>query len=132
MFAPYKSKFQEFTAHDNLPADRASDRLEDDRTLEEKIPLISEYLKSRGIKVRDVYMTQIPSKGLCIQVVGGSQYDTEISKAVKMYDLDVLFDLKRIHKKQVTQTDDYKYYVPLRRMKTDTEFQLYNSEDQKY
>jgi hypothetical protein len=132
MFTRYKSFFKEFTAKENLPPSRTSDRVEDERSLEDKIPLIQEYLKTRGIKVREVYMTETLDKGLCIQVIGGNQYDTEIAKALQMLDLDIMFDLKRIKKEQVSQTDDYKYYIPLKKQITHTEFQLYNSDDQRF
>lgn len=132
MFTRYKSFFKEFTAKENLPPSRTSDRMEDERSLEEKIPLIQDYLKSRGIKVREIYLTQTLDKGLCIQTIGGNQYDAEIIKALQMFDLDIVFDLKRIHKEQVSQTDDYKYYIPIKKSIAHTEFQLYNSDDQRF
>ena len=49
-----------------------------------------------------------------------------------MLDLDIMFDLKRIKKEQVSQTDDYKYYIPLKTIKAQTEFQLFNGDDEKF
>lgn len=128
-YTPYKPLF-EASAAENIGTTRDTDRATDKRPIDEKLSAMEKFLKSRGIKIREIYIAD--NGDLIIQIAGGgTQYNTEIRKAIQMVDLDETYEITRARKKTLTQTDDYKYTIPRSRKSHKVVSNLFNGIDEK-
>jgi hypothetical protein len=130
-YQPYKRLYEfSVAAKDNVDVTRPTDRAEDKRPVDEKIATMEKWLKSRNIKIREIYVND--NGDLVIQIAGGgTQYNTEIRKALQMVELDQVYEIGRARKYTLSQSDDYKYTIPASQKDSKVNFNLFNGRDSK-